>query len=349
MKRNTSRLEDIEFRDESIKKIALYFEVPQDTASSWKRNIGDVEVLKQTLGQNGPENYLDLIQRREWIPHELEEIENEWVEPLKQLMRCRVESAEDIYLVNDSDTEASFNKKEYFGSRSTGIGSGLRVVEPIKQPPEERDSSLNSGFDWSDEILELQEELKQKKERVKYEMRRYDPEWIGLVKERRQVDNTLTNIYQAHIQNSQKDFQYKKDKITELKRSFPYLRSNNKLIVEATGSSISYVRQFRHTEAGKIINQKPPKILKNKVRERDGDECVRCNARDKLQVHHLIPRTKGGEHEAENMATLCEECHKLAHKRKDLDDREGFGEMNYEEVAYENKEDFWENWVAKES
>jgi len=89
--------------------------------------------------------------------------------------------------------------------------------------------------------------------------------------------------------------------------------------------------------------------LKRKVRERDDHECVRCSARDKLQVHHIIPSAKAGEHEAENMATLCEECHKLAHKGTDLDDQEGIWGMDYVEVAYENKEDFWKNWVVKES
>lgn len=48
--------------------------------------------------------------------------------------------------------------------------------------------------------------------------------------------------------------------------------------------------------------------------ERNGDCCNECGQTDiPLQVHHIIPVSKGGEDVIENMELLCYECHRKKH------------------------------------
>ncbi|WP_420833893.1 HNH endonuclease [Streptomyces antarcticus] len=42
---------------------------------------------------------------------------------------------------------------------------------------------------------------------------------------------------------------------------------------------------------------------------RDGFACVRCGAREYLEVDHILPIAKGGSWELENAQTLCQPCH----------------------------------------
>jgi hypothetical protein len=47
---------------------------------------------------------------------------------------------------------------------------------------------------------------------------------------------------------------------------------------------------------------------------RDGRQCVACSATERLQVHHLRPRSTGGaEYALENLTTLCRSCHQDLH------------------------------------
>ena len=70
----------------------------------------------------------------------------------------------------------------------------------------------------------------------------------------------------------------------------------------------------KHTEATiKKISRKaiPPK-KRWKIMQRDGFRCVKCgkgiNDTDCLQVDHIIPVTKEGTNEEDNLQTLCWEC-----------------------------------------
>jgi len=48
------------------------------------------------------------------------------------------------------------------------------------------------------------------------------------------------------------------------------------------------------------------------VLERDGYCCTRpgCRSRRDLEAHHIIPRSRGGTWEPENMTTVCADCHR---------------------------------------
>ncbi|HEW92170.1 MAG TPA: HNH endonuclease [Thermotogaceae bacterium] len=49
---------------------------------------------------------------------------------------------------------------------------------------------------------------------------------------------------------------------------------------------------------------------------RDGYKCQHCGTTIKLQIHHIIPRNKGGTDTLNNLITLCAKCHKELHEGK---------------------------------
>ena len=66
----------------------------------------------------------------------------------------------------------------------------------------------------------------------------------------------------------------------------------------------------------KIVYKTNPnwKLIRAEVLFRDGFRCIRCETgknRRKLTVHHLVPRSEGGEDYNENLVTLCPDCHDI--------------------------------------
>lgn len=56
------------------------------------------------------------------------------------------------------------------------------------------------------------------------------------------------------------------------------------------------------------------KEIREQIIERDHHVCRYCGSRERLQVHHIKYRSKGGSEEADNLITLCEWCHYEIHK-----------------------------------
>lgn len=56
-----------------------------------------------------------------------------------------------------------------------------------------------------------------------------------------------------------------------------------------------------------------PDALRQDVLERDGHQCRYCGHEENIDVHHIKHVRNGGEHEEENLITLCRSCHKIAH------------------------------------
>ena len=58
----------------------------------------------------------------------------------------------------------------------------------------------------------------------------------------------------------------------------------------------------------------PPKT-RRQVLARDGHRCKGrgCGSRHFLEVHRIVPRSRGGSNREENLVTLCSACHRLAH------------------------------------
>ena len=58
--------------------------------------------------------------------------------------------------------------------------------------------------------------------------------------------------------------------------------------------------------------------FKQATRTRDGYKCQCCgNSGCRLEIHHLIPRSRGGSDKLANLITLCSDCHHLAHSSEE--------------------------------
>lgn len=53
---------------------------------------------------------------------------------------------------------------------------------------------------------------------------------------------------------------------------------------------------------------KVPPVNRREVFRRDGYTCQYCGSTKKLTIDHIIPRSKGGPHTWDNVATACEKC-----------------------------------------
>ena len=60
----------------------------------------------------------------------------------------------------------------------------------------------------------------------------------------------------------------------------------------------------------------PPRI-RREVLARDRHRCRRkgCNHKRFLDIHHIVPRSRGGTHDPANLVTLCSSCHHLWHEK----------------------------------
>ena len=62
--------------------------------------------------------------------------------------------------------------------------------------------------------------------------------------------------------------------------------------------------------------------VKAYVRERDNYKCNICKSKGfgsnskRLEVHHILERSKGGTNSPDNLITLCSECHKKVHSKE---------------------------------
>lgn len=63
------------------------------------------------------------------------------------------------------------------------------------------------------------------------------------------------------------------------------------------------------------------KETRKRVYKRDGYRCALCDSTRYIQIHHVVPRGKGGPHTMHNLICLCSDCHALAHGT----DLRGFG------------------------
>ncbi len=65
-----------------------------------------------------------------------------------------------------------------------------------------------------------------------------------------------------------------------------------------------------------------PPSVRRKVMVRDGHRCRArgCQNTQFLEVHHIVPRDRGGSNHPDNLVVLCSICHRLWHE-KNLDER----------------------------
>lgn len=90
------------------------------------------------------------------------------------------------------------------------------------------------------------------------------------------------------------------------------------------------------------MNASIPTKTRKAVYRRDGYRCALCDCSQYLQIHHAIPRGKGGSDNIENLITLCYRCHAAAHGL-DLD-HTGITAEDIELACVEYLSDFYLEW-----
>jgi 5-methylcytosine-specific restriction endonuclease McrA len=168
-------------------------------------------------------------------------------------------------------------------------------------------------------------------------------ERASLRRQQDEISHTeLINLYKDYIKTQYEvpEKISKKDRICMLLHTFG-TKARTQVVAEAVDSSPSYVKRFhacdsitmsssgnvtRHYDNEAHTRGEAPVVLqresrrsnslsaniRNAVLDRDGHECLRCGSTEKLQIHHIIPYSRGGKDEMQNLATLCYECHKDA-------------------------------------
>ncbi len=55
----------------------------------------------------------------------------------------------------------------------------------------------------------------------------------------------------------------------------------------------------------KLMANKPTRAL---IYKRDGYECMYCGSKEHLTIDHIIPSSRGGKNEWDNLTTACNKC-----------------------------------------
>lgn len=58
--------------------------------------------------------------------------------------------------------------------------------------------------------------------------------------------------------------------------------------------------------------------LRDVVLARDERRCGNCRSESQLEVHHVVPLSRGGTNRQRNLVTLCQSCHRRAHGKRTL-------------------------------
>jgi len=98
---------------------------------------------------------------------------------------------------------------------------------------------------------------------------------------------------------SKEDYEYIKLKVEE----FIFLGKEE---VTALKNKVSRLKEMTYLSANKR-NTIPDEIL-SFVLKRDRQECVSCGSKDNLQFDHILPVSRGGNDEPENLRVLCRSC-----------------------------------------
>lgn len=70
-----------------------------------------------------------------------------------------------------------------------------------------------------------------------------------------------------------------------------------------------------HEDSGKTAGGVSESV-RQAVFDRDGRACKECKSTDDLSIDHIVPRSKGGSHDEDNLQTLCRRCNSAKSNRQ---------------------------------
>jgi hypothetical protein len=75
-------------------------------------------------------------------------------------------------------------------------------------------------------------------------------------------------------------------------------------------SDVAHLTGTSATKKIPALRKQPPFELRQRVLDRDGSRCLRCNTREDLHMDHIVPVVHGGMTTFENLQTLCGTCNR---------------------------------------
>jgi len=102
------------------------------------------------------------------------------------------------------------------------------------------------------------------------------------------------------------------EKICRRCNTLKHISEFGKNHTEKCGYSI-YCKQCTHEMQHTHSYPNPYTVLRQDVLNTTGGKCYLCGSKHNINVHHIIPRTRGGKDIASNLVPLCRECHRKAH------------------------------------
>ena len=88
------------------------------------------------------------------------------------------------------------------------------------------------------------------------------------------------------------------------------------------------------------------KIVRDKILKKCNYQCVQCGAKKDLEVDHIIPLSRGGREDEDNMQILCKTCNRKKHNY--IDFRKFFIIGKNPEYIYVKNDIPLNAWSAKE-
>ena len=69
-----------------------------------------------------------------------------------------------------------------------------------------------------------------------------------------------------------------------------------------------------------LLMSGPSNEMRVLIKQRDHWACRVCRSSEQLEVHHIVFRSRGGNHDDTNLITLCASHHRAAHQYKLMPD-----------------------------
>lgn len=133
---------------------------------------------------------------------------------------------------------------------------------------------------------------------------------------------TILCVFNDKLNNIVEKESAKKDIINNIYDSSKKARYNADIISNIVNASEDYVKDVISGRVEYGLSDKE----RDQILKRDNYRCQNCGSKNDLEVHHIIPISKGGDKSDENLCTLCFDCHmNIAH-------RETTSDVNYDTI-----------------
>ena len=106
------------------------------------------------------------------------------------------------------------------------------------------------------------------------------------------------------------------NKLKKGKKSAQIFVSEREDTIEVANKNLGVLEIKEKNEFHVVSDKKTlvPSKLKAKVIKRDRGKCVNCQKTKNIQIHHINPKSQGGENSSDNLVCLCGACHSLFHQ-----------------------------------